>query len=155
MIPLMCPIYKTFSHESCQASLMGSFQTRPGSPYTDSAQSYYNSQLYLLLAHRPVHEAVEDNQQDEGDEAVDEEVEVDEIELDVVRVETQLGGVNLEVLHHVHLLLRQVLRGHIRGVEDAERLISKTGRGLHKMLSVTWCFIKLLMKFSIHLHQKT
>ena len=32
MIPLMCPIYKTFSHESCQASLMGSFQTRPGSP---------------------------------------------------------------------------------------------------------------------------
>ena len=87
------------------------------------------------MAHRPVHEAVEDDQQDEGDEAVDEEVEVDEIELDVVRVETELGGVNLEVLHHVDLLLRQVLRGHIRGVEDAERLISETGRGLHNIAS--------------------
>ena len=103
-------------------------------------QSSY-SQLYLLLAHRPVHEAVEDDEQDEGDEAVDEEVEVDEIELDVVGVETQLGGVNLEVLHHVHLLLRQVLRGHIRGVYDAQRLISETGRGLHNIASNQRYFI--------------
>ena len=49
-----------------------------------------------MQTHGSVDKYIHDDQQNEGDEAEDDEVGVDQIELDVVRVEPHLRGLNAQ-----------------------------------------------------------
>ena len=49
-----------------------------------------------MQTHGFVDKYIHDDQQNEGDEAEDDEVGVDQIELDVVRVEPHLRGLNAQ-----------------------------------------------------------